>query len=112
MEDTATNNENLESAENTQIPLRLRIPSRMPSVIAQHLTVQPADDGVLLSFYEVVTPTVLNELTEEQIEELKTTGIPAECVSRVFVPISRYEEFLDAMESILPDDDEEDEEGE
>ncbi len=92
--------------EDSGFPIRFRIPTRMPSVIAQHLTVQPIEDGILLSFYEVIPPLFPTDLSEEQMKQLKETGVPAECVSKVFVPNSRYVDFLDTMDSVLPDDDE------
>lgn len=92
--------------EDSGFPIRFRIPTRMPSVIAQHLTVQPVEDGILLSFYEVIPPLFPTDLSEEQIKQLKETGVMAECVSKVFVPNSRYLDFLDAMEIVLPDDEE------
>jgi len=86
-----------------EVKLNFRIPARLPSVIAQHLVVQPNEDGVLLSFYEVIPPLIKEETpTEEDIKKIKDIGLIAECVSKVFVPGSRYEAFVRAMSSVLP----------
>lgn len=90
------------------IPIRFRVPSRLPSVIAQHLIVQPTDGGVLLSFYEVIPPVVTQPLSEDEIKEIKEAGVIAECVSKVFVPSSKYIDFVNTMNSILPVSDESD----
>ncbi len=93
--------EEKEKIEEQRIPLRFRIPQKMPSVIAQHMTLQPSEDGVLLSFFEVIPPLIPQDFTKEQTQKLVETGITAECVSKVFVPASRYADFVKAMASIV-----------
>ena len=94
--------EKANQTEDAGLPVRLRVPAKMPSVVAQHLAVQPNDDGVLLSFFEVIPPIMPLDANEEQLKQLRATGIIAECVSKVFIPGSRYQDFVSAMRSILP----------
>jgi hypothetical protein len=96
-----------EGTEQKRVPLRFRIPTKMPSVVAQHLTVQPDGDGFLLSFYEVIPPLIHPDITTDQLKAFEESGVIAECVSKVYVPLSRYEDFIDAMESVLEAEDEE-----
>ncbi len=97
--------EQTDSKEIKNVPIRFRIPNKLPSVIGQHIIIQPNEDGVLLSFYEIIPPIISHETYEEQITQLKEIGVIAECVSKVFVPNSKYVEFVQAMKSILPDED-------
>lgn len=102
-----TNEETVPAADETPIRMRFRVPSRMPSVVGQHLSVMPLPDGVLLSFFEVVPPIIQGNLTDEQAAQLNEMGIIAECVSKVFVPNSVYEGFVEAMNSVLENEFEE-----
>lgn len=106
-EDTKEKDPKLEAELGQEVKLNMRIPTRMPSVIAHHLTIQPSEDGVLLSFYEVIPPVIRGEIpSQDEIKRIKETGVTAECVSKVFIPNSRYEAFVTAMSSILPNENE------
>lgn len=97
--------ENIQDDDNEQISMRFQVPSKMPSVLAQHLFVQPLGEFVQLSFFEIVTPPMNPNYSEdENIKRLKETGMVAECVSRINIPASRYESFVKAMQQVVVDD--------
>lgn len=89
------------SEESVELHIRFRIPQKMPSVVATEMIVQPNADGVLLSFFEIIPPLVSSDVTKEQMESIRQSGVPAECVSRVFVPKSKFKSFVDAMASVI-----------
>jgi hypothetical protein len=107
----AEENKKEDSDKERRITIRFRPPIRIPTVFADHLTVQPGPDGVTLSFYEAVLPVIPPNATEEQIKEIEESGVFADCVSKIFVPGSRYGAFVGAMKSIIPDSAEAEEEG-
>ena len=88
------------SKDELQIKFKFRIPQKMPSVVAHEMTVQQSLDGMLISFFEVVLP--INNGTPESIQDIQERGLVAECVSKVFIPQSRYEAFVNALVSTLP----------
>jgi hypothetical protein len=88
--------------QSLEFQIRFRIPQRFPSVIASEMVIQPSSDGVLLSFFEIIPPLVSSDTTPEQIEAMKQAGVVAECVSRVFVPKSKFAAFAKAMSDVLP----------
>lgn len=97
--------ENVQDDDNEQISMSFRVPSKMPSVLAQHLFVQPLGEFVQLSFFEIVyLPTNPNYSKDENIKRLKETGIVAECVSRINIPASHYKNFVKAMQQVVIDD--------
>ncbi|HEX8397504.1 MAG TPA: hypothetical protein VF644_08760, partial [Pyrinomonadaceae bacterium] len=100
-EENKTQEAQPDASRKQEVRISFRIPTRLPSVIAHHLTVQPSEDGVLLSFYEVIPPLIRNNTSDDEIKKIRDIGVTAECVSKVFVPGSRYEGFVEAMESIL-----------
>jgi hypothetical protein len=76
------------------MPVKLSMSRFVPSVYAQHMVVQVTADAVLMTFYEVVPPVFTTApLTDEAIEELRKTGIRAECVARITVPYNSFPEF-------------------
>ncbi|HMS40247.1 MAG TPA: hypothetical protein PKE69_08480 [Pyrinomonadaceae bacterium] len=79
------------------VKINFRIPSRMPSVYAHHMFIQPDESEVVLSFFEIVNPVVPPEKEEQYIKMLQETGIQAECVARVTVANSRFPRFVSAM---------------
>ncbi len=87
-----------------QVKINFRIPARMPSVIGQEMTASRVPDGVLLSFFEVIQPVFTQEPTPEQLKALEQTGIIAECVSKVFIPESKYQSLVEALMSLVPND--------
>ena len=91
-------------AEDIQIKLNYRIPARMPSVLGQEMTASLVPDGVLLSFFEVIQPVFTSEPTLSELEAMAQTGIIAECVSKIFIPKSKYKAFVDALASLLPEE--------
>jgi len=93
-------NEQVDSPESTQVRLNFRIPSRMPTLYAHHMIVQPGEHEVTISFFEVIPPLVLGG-PKEQMKLLQETGIMAECVARITVAKSRYPAFAEAMQQVL-----------
>jgi hypothetical protein len=85
--------------EELKVPLKFGIPQGMSSRYAHHLIVQPNENEVILSFFEVIPPLLLGN-PEEQLEILKK-GVRADCVARITVAKSRYPDFVRAMGSIL-----------
>ncbi len=85
--------------QNVQVPLRLRVSGRFPSVYAHILSVYPSDHEVLLSFFEVIPPAISPQ-NPEQMKMLEDTGINAECVARVTIASERFLTFVDTMNQI------------
>lgn len=88
-----------QAQEDMQVPLRFNIPSGMTSRYAHHMLVQPGENEVTLSFFEVFPPLLLGS-PEEQKEILKK-GVKAECVARVTIAKARYFSFVKAWQSIV-----------
>ncbi len=86
--------------ESAKVKLNFRIPSRMPSLYAHHLFVQPFEEEVVLSFFEVVPPLILPD-TEDQMKILQEQGIPADCIARITIAKNRYQSFVEAMNRVL-----------
>ncbi len=87
-----------------QVPLRFRIPVGMSSKLAQHLLVQDLGEVVQLSFFEAISPPIIQSSSpEENLARLKELGIVAECVARLNVPASRFQSFADVMQQIAKD---------
>ncbi len=76
------------------MPVRLQMSHFVPSVYAHHMAIQVTLDAVLMTFYEVIPP-VFSKVppTDEVVEELRKTGITAECVARITVPYASFREF-------------------
>lgn len=83
-----------------RVPIIFRVPQRMPTLYAHHMTVQKTEDEYILSFYEVVPPIVAPEDKETQ-ELLRVKGIDAQCVARITVSKGRYPEFARLMSSMV-----------
>ena len=96
----------IEDLEQKQFQIRFRLPTKFPSVVAQYISVQPDVDGVLLSFFELIPPMIPDDITDEQLKTLQAAGVPAECVSKVYIPLSRYEDIVNVMSSIILKEDE------
>jgi hypothetical protein len=82
------------------IKVNFRVPSRMPSVYAQHMTIQPGPNEVVLSFFEVVPP-FLTAPSAEQIKHVQENGIVADCVARITVSPAAFPNFVTAMQEVL-----------
>jgi hypothetical protein len=89
-----------EKAEPVQVKLNFRIPPRMPSVYAHHMLVQPGEFEVVLSFFEVVAPIVVEKLEPEQLKALQDAGVVAECVAKVTIAKDRFRLFTDALQEV------------
>ncbi len=89
------------SKKDLEMKIRFRIPQKMPSVVATEMIVQPSVDGVLMSFFEIIPPIIAPNISSEDLEAMKEAGIAAECVSKVFIPNSKYATFVQTMASIL-----------
>lgn len=93
-------NEKNTSADSIRVKLNFRVPSRMPTLYAHHMTIQPSENEVLLSFFEVIPPLTLGE-PEDQIKALQETGVIAECVARITVAKNTFPDFTQAMQQTL-----------
>lgn len=89
-----------EKEQTVELQIKFRIPQKLPSVIAHEMVVQPGADGVLLSFFEVQPPIIPPGITAEQINLMQQAGVTAECVSKVFVPHSKFEDFVNALSGV------------
>lgn len=84
--------------DDIQIKLNFRVPSRMPSVYAHHMLIQPGENEVTLSFFEIMPPPVLpGQNVEERLKAVQESGIPAECVARVTIARAAFPGFAKAM---------------
>lgn len=84
--------------DDIQIKLNFRVPSRMPSVYAHHMLIQPGENEVVLSFFEIMPPPVLpGQNLEERLKVIQQSGIPAECIARVTVAWATFPGFAKAM---------------
>ena len=79
---------------NEAVPLHLRVLPRTPAFYVQHLAVSPTSDEVILSFFEVQPPL---DHSPEALEQLKKTGLIADCVARIAVTPQRFVEFARLM---------------
>lgn len=82
----------ISETEEIEAPLHFEMSSFIPSVLAHHLSIQGTPDNILVGFYEIEFPILLNP-TPEAIEKLKQEGYIAECVARIAIPNSRFQEF-------------------
>lgn len=90
-----------ETEKSVELQIKFRIPQRMPALLATEMIVQPGAGGVTLSFFDVIAPIVPPDVSEEQLESIRQAGIPAECISRIFIPAYKFEGFVNAMVTIL-----------
>src|SRR5882724_2969231 len=81
------------------VTLNFRIPPRMPSVYAHHMTVQPGECEILLSFFEIIPPLILGD-PQVALERIKDSGVTAECVARVTIAKDRFGLFAESMHDI------------
>lgn len=91
-------NEKPTAGEEIQVKLNLRIPPRMPSVYAHHMFIQPGENEIILSFFEIIPPLVLPGEAEERLKHIQETGVVAECVARITVAIDKLPIFANAMQ--------------
>lgn len=106
---SANQKESTQSSESMNIKVNFRI-GRMPSVYAHHMLIQPGEQEVVISFFEITPPFVLGD-DEDQLKHLQETGVMADCVARITVSRGRFAGFANAMQEIanaiqqMPDSD-------
>ncbi len=86
--------------DSVTVKLSFRVPQRMPAVYAHHMMIQPGEQEVLLSFFEVIPPPAFAQ-DEEQVKKLQEIGVVAECVARIIIARDRFPSFARAMQDIL-----------
>lgn len=86
-----------DNSQNITFPVNLRLSSRTPAIYAQLMTVTPSADEVILSFFEVQSPVIQ---TPEVLEQIKATGLQAECVARIAVAPRRFLEFAQKITEV------------
>lgn len=84
-------------SDEIRVKLSFRIPPRMPSVYAHHMSIQQGENEVLLSFFEVVPPGTTEQEAEERLKNLQEIGIIAECVAKVTIAKDAFPRFANAM---------------
>ncbi len=86
--------EKLEGAEKSNsVSVHLRVLPRTPALYVQYMAVSHSPDEVILSFFEG-QPLVQSP---EALEELKKTGLVADCVARIAVTPKRFVDFVRVM---------------
>jgi hypothetical protein len=83
------------------LPIEFLIPDHIKTKLANMFTVQQVDGGFFILFYEMMPPIFIGE--QEQFFELASSGktAKAECVSRLFIPSTRIESFIDTLKDQL-----------
>lgn len=79
----------ISQTEEIEVPVYFEMSSFVPSVIAQHMSVQGVSNNILVSFYELDVPIFIDP-NPEAIEELKREGYAAECVARITIPEAHF----------------------
>ena len=79
--------------------LHFNIPMSLSGRYAQQLMVQPVENEVVLSFFEVVPPIMLG--TPEERMAVLAKGVQAICVARIVIANNRYPDFVRAMTEIM-----------
>ncbi len=85
--------------ETINVLLRFRVNTNLPGRYVHHLLIQPGENEMILSFFEVVPPLLIG--SEEERRLTLREGIRAECVARIIVAKARYPAFVEAMQSVL-----------
>ncbi len=102
---TPENADEQSEAVETQVNtfIRYDMPPYLPSHYAQHFIIQPQENEVVLSFFEVMFPPLSGtpEMQAETRRRLVEGGIPAQCVTRVTIPFARFPFFVRAMQDSL-----------
>lgn len=89
------------SPDTLQVKVNFRIAGRMPSVYAHHMLVQPGENEVILSFYELVLPPFAGPPSEETLKAIEEGGVVADCVARVTIAKNKFPGFANAMQQIV-----------
>jgi hypothetical protein len=85
--------------EEVDVPIRFQMTKFIPSVVAQHVTIQGTTGNVLVSFYEANPPVMFNP-TPESLEALQEDGIIVECVARISIPTALFPGIADVFSQI------------
>ncbi|MCI0389135.1 MAG: hypothetical protein MOB07_10285 [Acidobacteria bacterium] len=86
-------------AEEVEVPVRLQVSEFVPSVVAQHITLQSTTGSVIIAFYEANPPVMLNP-TPDSLERFQKEGFTAECVARISVSPSVFLSFADVFTKV------------
>lgn len=70
---SANQKESTQSSESVNIKVNFRI-GRMPSVYAHHMLIQPGEQEVVISFFEVTPPLILSD-NEDQLKHLRSGAL-------------------------------------
>ena len=89
-------------APTAEVKVNFRIPARMPSLYAHHMFVQPIQNEVVLSFFEIVPPPPLVGVSPDvQLKALQESGVVADCVARITIAAPMFPVFVKAMNDAL-----------
>jgi len=83
-----------------EVRLNFRIPPRTPSFYAHQMYIQQGQNEVVLSFFEVIPPVMLEPPNEERVKAILEVGLLAECVARVTVAKGSFPAFAKAMQTV------------
>ncbi len=83
-----------------EVTVNLGAALNLPSRLAHHMHVNDLGEFVQLSFFEVVFPVLSPTASEEELEAIKAGGLYGNCVARINVPKSRFQDFTQAMNAI------------
>jgi hypothetical protein len=89
------------SPDTLKVKVNFRIGGRMPSVYAHHMLVQPGENEVILSFYELILPPFAGQPSDEQLKAIEENGLVADCVARVTIAKNKFPGFAAAMQQIV-----------
>ena len=82
----------ISASEEAEVPLHFVMSNFLPSVLAQHITIQGTAENILVGFYEA-NPPIMFDPNQEAIDALKREGFVAECVARIAIPKSQFIEI-------------------
>lgn len=88
-------------AVRVELPIDWQFPKDLSSRYATHLIVQHTEHEFVLSFFEILPPTIFGspEAISAQLEQL--SSIPAECVGRIVVAAERMPAFVAVLQENL-----------
>lgn len=90
--------------ETVHLATRFRGAENMRGIYAHHMTIQPIEHEIALSFFELRPPLVYgtSEEIEQQIAKVAETGIiDADCVARILVSKGKFMQFVKAMNDFV-----------
>ncbi len=84
-----------------ELPIDWQFPGDLSTRYATHLIVQHSEHEFVLSFFEILPPTIFGspEAVSAQLERL--SSIPAECVGRIVVAANRMPAFVAVLQENL-----------